>query len=117
MRSQFTGISVKGEAVNVPPKFPCVCFYEADNYISREDLDTSADERFATLLYRVDVYTNKASVHKTEAKSILNVIRPFLYGKNFTRFSSTPVNDMGDGIFHLAETYRVKTDGYSFYRL
>lgn len=117
LRAQFGNISVKGEAVNVPPKFPCVCFYEADNYIAREDLDSSPSERFATLLYRVDVYTNKASGRKTEAKSILNTVRPFLYSKNFTRFSSTPINDMGDGILHIAETYRVKTDGNSFYRL
>ena len=116
MRSQVSNITVKGEAVNVPPKFPCVCFYEADNYVSREDMDSSADERFATLLYRVDVYTNKASGRKTESKGILGIIRPFLYDRNFTRFSSTPVNDMGDGILHIAETYRVKTDGNSFYR-
>lgn len=117
LRSQFDGISVKGEAVNVPPRFPHVSFYEADNYISTEDLDSSDTERFATLLYRVDVYANKASGRKTEAKAILGVIRPFLYSKNFTRFSSSPVNDMGDGILHIAETYRVKTDGESFYRL
>ena len=106
-----------GEAVNTPPKFPCVCFYEADNYTAREDLDSSAEEKINTLLYRIDVYTNNASGKKTAAKEILAVIHPLLYGKNFTRFSSAPVNDLGDKILHQVETYRVKTDGQSFYRI
>lgn len=117
LRSSFSDIYVTGEAVDAPSKFPCVVFYEDDNYISQVDMDSSWDEKFAVLRYRVDIYSNKASGRKSEAKAIRAVIEPLLYRRNFTRFSSTPINDMGDNIFHVVTTYRVKTDGTSFYRV
>lgn len=117
LRSSFSNIYVTGEAVDAPSKFPCVVFYEDDNYISQVDMDSSWDEKFAVLRYRVDIYSNKASGRKSEAKAIRAVIEPLLYRRNFTRFSSTPINDMGDNIFHVVTTYRVKTDGTSFYRV
>lgn len=117
LRSSFSNIYVTGEAVDAPSKFPCVVFYEDDNYISQVDMDSSWDEKFAVLRYRVDIYSNKASGRKSEAKAIRAVIEPLLYRRNFTRFSSTPINDMGDNIYHVVTTYRVKTDGTSFYRI
>ena len=103
--------------MSAPTSFPCVAFYEDDNYISQEDLDSSFTERIATLRYRIDVYSNKTSNRKAEVKAILAVIQPILYLRNFTRFSRTPLNDMGDKIFHMVETYRVKFDGDAFYRV
>lgn len=117
LREAFPGIFVTGEIVSMPPQFPCVCFYEDDNYISREDMDTSGHEIMTTLRYRCDVYSNKASGKKSEVKAIQAVIEPILYLKNFTRFSRTPLNDMGEKIYHSVATYRVKYDGNSFYRI
>ena len=117
LRSSFSNIYVTGEAVDAPSKFPCVVFYEDDNYISQVDMDSSWDEKFAVLRYRVDIYSNKASGRKSEAKAIRAVIEQLLYRRNFTRFSSTPINDMSDNIYHVVTTYRVKTDGTSFYRV
>lgn len=117
LRSQFEGIYVTGEAVDAPSQFPCVVFYEDDNYISQEDMDSSWDEKYAVLRYRVDIYSNKTNGRKSEVKAIRAAIEPLLYRRNFTRFSSTPINDMGDKIFHVVTTYRVKTDGTSFYRV
>lgn len=106
-----------GEAVSAPTQWPCVAFYESDNYTSREDLDSSDEERVVMLMYRIDVYSNKVSGRKSEAKAILADIQPLLYKRNFTRFSHTPMNDMGDKIMHMVETYRVKFDGEAFYRV
>lgn len=117
LRSQFDGIYVTGEAVTAPSQFPCVVFLEDDNYISQVDMDSSWDEKFAVLRYRVDIYSNKTNGRKSEVKAIRAAIEPLLYRRNFTRFSSTPIDDMGDKIFHVVTTYRVKTDGTSFYRV
>ena len=103
--------------VSAPTAWPCVAFFEDDNYVSQEDFDTSPTEQFAVLRYRIDVYSNKANGRRAEVKEILEVIRPILYARNFTRLSSTPLNDLGDKIYHKVETYRVKTDGDAFYRL
>ena len=117
LRTEFPEIFVTGDIVAAPNKFPCVAFYEDDNYIAQEDMDSGEAEKIATLRYRVDVYSNKVSGRKAEAKSILAVIQPYLYARNFTRFSQTPINDLGDKIYHIVATYRVKTDGTSFYRV
>lgn len=117
LREEVDGIFVTGEAVNTPPKFPCVAFYEDDNYTSQFDMDSSGEERFVVLRYRVDVYTNDTSGKKAKAKSIMSVIEPILYIRDFTRFSRTPMNDMGESIYHLVATYRVKYDGEAFYRV
>lgn len=80
-------------------------------------MDSSEEERFVILRYRIDAYSNKASGKKAEAKTILSTIQPLLYQRNFTRFSHTPMNDMGDKICHIVEAYRVKFDGEAFYRV
>ena len=117
LRTQFTGIFVTGEAVYAPPQFPCVCFYEDDNYTTQDALDSSGTERFCTLRYRIDVYSDKAGGRKGEVKDILAVIEPILYARNFTRDSRAPMSDMGDQIYHVVETCRVITDGTAFYRV
>ena len=117
LRTEFPGIFVTGEAVGAPTVFPCVAFYEDDNYISREDMDSAGEEKIATLRYRIDVYSNLVGGRKTEAKTIMAAIEPLLYQRNFKRFSRTPLNDLGEKIYHVVETYRVKTDGESFYRV
>lgn len=117
LRTAFPGIFVTGDLVSAPTSFPCVAFFEDDNYLSREDMDSAGEEKIAVLRYRVDVYSNKTSGRKAEAKAIMAVIQPILYARNFTRFSQTPINDLGDKIYHAVETYRVKTDGNAFYRV
>lgn len=117
LREQFPGIFVTGDMVSAPTAFPCVAFYEDDNYISQEDLDSSDEERIAVLRYRIDVYSNLTNGRKAEAKAILAAIQPLLYRRNFSRFSHTPMNDMGDKIYHIVETHRVKFDGDAFYRV
>lgn len=117
VRAQFPNAFVTSEAVNAPSQFPCVCFFEDDNYTPQEALDSSFEERFAALRYRLDIYSNKAAGRKNEVKEILSYIEPLLYARNFTRDSRTPLNDMGDTIFHMVGTYRVVTDGEGFYRI
>lgn len=117
LRTQFPGIFVTGDSVGAPTAFPCVAFFEDDNYVSREDLDTADEAKIVSLRYRIDVYSNKTGNRKAEAKAILAAIEPLLYQRNFTRFSRTPLNDLGEKIYHVVSTYRVKTDGQSFYRV
>jgi hypothetical protein len=117
LRAAFPGIFVTGDIVNAPSQFPCVAFYEDDNYFSREDLDSGESPKIAVLRYRADVFSNKVGGRKAEAKAILDVIQEVLYARNFTRFSRTPIADMGEKIYHMVEVYRVKTDGDAFYRI
>nr|DAG60716.1 MAG TPA: hypothetical protein [Bacteriophage sp.] len=117
LRKRFPGISVSGEYVNAPPKFPYVSIVEQDNHPTVSHLDSSNTERYATVMYEVNVYSDKAGKKKTVCREIMGVIDEMLYGKNFTRISMFPVPNMENGtIYRLTARYEAVTDGKNSYR-
>lgn len=117
LRKQFRGISVSGEYVNAPPKFPYVSIVEQDNYMSTNRLDSGSSEKFATVMYEVNVYSDKAGSKKTVCREIMGFIDKMLYARNFTRISLSPVPNLENGtIYRLNARYRAETDGKNIYR-
>lgn len=117
LRKRFPGISVSGEYVNSPAKFPYVSIIEQDNYTTQSHLDSSNAERYATVMYEVNVYSDKAGKKKTVCREIMGVIDEMLYKQNFTRISMSPVPNMENGtIYRLVARYRAETDGGTIYR-
>lgn len=117
LRKQFKGISVSGEYVNAPPKFPYVSIVEQDNYMSANRLDSSDSERFSTVMYEVNVYSDKAGSKKSVCREIMGAVDEMFYKRNFTRISLSPVPNMENGtIYRLVARYRAETDGETIYR-
>lgn len=117
LRKEFAGIFVTGEYVNAPAKFPFVSIVEADNYTDSRFLDTADQERYARLMYEVNVYSNKEGTKKSECRKILNFIDKMLYGMDFTRISMNPVPNLEDAkIYRLNARYEVVSDGETTYR-
>ena len=117
LRGAFSGIFVSGEYVKAPSSFPHVSLVEMDNYTSADRLDTADEERFSTLMYEVNVYSNKTSGKKSECKKIIGFIDDLMYKMNFKRLSLAPVPNMDDAtIYRMTARYRVETDGENFYR-
>lgn len=117
LRDAFSGIFVSGECVKAPSSFPHVSLVEMDNYTSADRLDTADEERFSTLMYEVNVYSNKTSGKKSECKKIIGFIDDLMYKMNFKRLSLAPVPNMDDAtIYRMTARYRVETDGENFYR-
>lgn len=117
LRDAFSGIFVSGEYVKAPSSFPYVSLVEMDNYTSADRLDTADEERFSTLMYEVNVYSNKTSGKKSECKKIIGFIDDLMYKMNFKRLSLAPVPNMDDAtIYRMTARYRVETDGENFYR-
>lgn len=117
LRDAFSGIFVSGEYVKAPSSFPHVSLVEMDNYTSADRLDTADEERFSTLMYEVNVYSNKTSGKKSECKKIIDFIDDLMYKMNFKRLSLAPVPNMDDAtIYRMTARYRVETDGENFYR-
>ena len=117
LRNTFSGIFVSGEYVKAPSRFPHVSIVEMDNYTSTDRLDTSDTERFSTVMYEVNVYSNKASGKKTECKEIMAFLDDLMYKMNFKRLSLAPVPNMDDAtIYRMTARYRAETDGTNFYR-
>lgn len=118
LRKRFKGISVSGEYVNAPPKFPYVSIVEQDNYMSADRLDSSDRERFSTLMYEVNVYSDKAGSKKSVCREIMGAVDEMLYKRNFTRISLSPVPNMENGtIYRLVARYKAETDGNTMYRI
>lgn len=118
VRAAYSGAFVTGEYVKAPSSFPHVSIVESDNYQTLDHLDSSGEERYATIVYEVNVYSNRTSGKKTECKGIMDLIDRMMYDMNFTRTARTPVPNMEDAtIYRMTARYRAETDGETIYRI
>ena len=117
LMNAYDGIFVTSEPTATSAKFPAVSIVQEDNYMSINKLDNSGTERFATLMFQVDVYSNKASGRKSQCKDIMNTIDTMLFALNFTRLSLVPIPMANEGYYRLTARYRVETDGTNLYRI
>lgn len=120
LRKQFPEVNTAGDYAKVPAKgqFPFVYIVESDNYMTAKHLDSAGAERFSTLMYEVNVYSNKESGKRSECRAIMKAIDELMYARNFTRLSMTPVPNLEDAtIYRITARYRAETDGKKFYRI
>lgn len=118
VRAAFPGASVSSEYVRAPSKFPHVSITESDNYTTLSHLDGAGTERFATVMYEVNVYSNKSSGKKSECRTVMDLVDRMMYQKNFTRISMTPVPNLEDAtIYRIVARYRAETDGTELYTI
>lgn len=83
--SAFPNTLVVGKETRMPTKFPCVSVVESDNYAVQRTQDSSNNENHVSVMYAVNVYSNKAKGSKSECKAILSVVDDVLTRKGFTR--------------------------------
>lgn len=118
VRASFPMADISGEYVRAPAKFPHVSVVESDNYMTIRHIDSSNEEKFATIMFEVNVYSNKVGGKKSEAREILNLIDQKFYSMNFTRIAMTPVPNLEDStIYRITARYRAETDGVNLYRI
>lgn len=118
VRAEFSGASVTGEYVRAPSRFPHVSITESDNYMTLQHLDSADAEKYATIMYEINVYSNKASGKKSEAKAIMALIDQMMYSLNFVRIAMTPVPNLEDStIYRITARYRAETDGTRLFRI
>ena len=107
LRAEFPGIYVTGEYLPVAASFPAVSIVEADNAVMKSMSKEKVDD-FARLMYEVNVYSNKTSGKKSEAKAIFEVVDEALTALKFTRISRTQVPNYADAtIYRLNGRYEV----------
>lgn len=118
VRSEFSGANVTGEYVRTPSKFPHTSIVESDNYTTISHRDSGSEEKYATIMYEVNVYSNNTSGKKSECRAILGLIDRMMYERNFTRIAMTPVPNLEDAtIYRITARYRAETDGTNIYRI
>lgn len=110
LRAAHTGIDVAAEYVEMPAKFPHVSIVEADNRIL-ERMRTNNIENAIQSMFEVNIYSNKASGKKSEAKAIANTLDDVLSGIGFTRTFREQIPNLRDAtIYRIVCRYEAVID-------
>ena len=99
LRSQHNGILVAGESIDSPAKFPAVTIVEADNRIF-ERMRTRKIENAVRVMYEMQIYSNKASGKKAEAKAIADTADGVFARLGFTRTMRSQVANLKDATIY-----------------
>lgn len=99
LRSAHAGIWVAGEFVDSPARFPAVTIVEADNRIF-ERMRTREIENAVRVMYEVQIYSNKASGKKAEAKAIADTADGVFQSLGFTRTMRNQVANLKDATIY-----------------
>ena len=104
LRSLYKGIQVKGEYVATPAKFPTVTIDEIGNIPT--ELDSAVMNKYADVVYRVQVFSNKENGKRAEAREIYKsvdekLMELGLFAKTFT---TTPAIYNSE-IYSITATY------------
>ena len=98
------------EYVAVPPKLPCVSVVEADNRVLAR-MRTTNVENAASGMYEVNIYSNKASMKKSEAKAITSTLDSAFAEIGFTRTMRNQVPNFNDAtIYRIVCRYEAVVD-------
>lgn len=110
LREKFPGIWVSGEYTSSPAKFPAVTIEEMDNSVYQK-MRTIHIENAASVLYEVNIYSNKIGYKKAEAQEIMSFIDDILAGLGFTRTMCNPLPNLADAtIYRLTARYEAVID-------
>jgi hypothetical protein len=104
--AQYPTASVYGEYVEVPASFPCVTVTEDTNYTYVYTKDEQLAEHHAEVQYSVNVYSNKQTGAKLEAKAIMNIADNAMQNMKFWRTMSRQVPNVDRTIYRLIARYR-----------
>lgn len=90
LRNKFGAIRITGEYVQTPVSYPAVALDEIDNI--ETEADSSDRERYNRVRYRVQVFSNKTSGKRAEARSIQKEVDLIFKSMGFKRtsYSTTP---------------------------
>ena len=111
LREEHPGITVTGEYTRQPSKFPTATLDEIENITVDRLEDSSAAERFSGLTYRLQVFSNKQSGKKAEARAIFATANGVLCSLGFRRvtYSTTP-EIYESTIYSITATYEAIAD-------
>lgn len=113
VRAKHTDITVKGEYVRSPASFPMVALSEYDNVQVDELMDTSGEEKYTGIGYRLQVFSNKTGGKKAEAKAIFATADSVMRLLGFRRRTYTITPEIYDStIYSITATYEAIVSVY-----
>lgn len=115
IQRSYPDIEVSSVPTLSPPSFPFVNFYEADNSTYERTRDSSNKEKYASVMYSLNIYSNSENGKKTEARSIFNLIDEQLVLRGLQRTSAIPIVEVD--VYRITARYVGVVDSdFKFYR-
>lgn len=106
VRSKCPDIYMVGEYVKTPPKFPCVSLVEVDNQSYQSTEDSGSAENHASVMYEVNIYSNKTKGKKAECRTIAALIDERMLALGFARTMLQPIPNLDDStIYRIVGRY------------
>lgn len=113
LRDSNYEVSVIGETIKTPSKFPCVTLVERDNSVHLQSQDENI-ENHAKLMYEVNVYSNKITGRKTEVRTIMAIVDKAFSDIGFTRLFMQPIDNLEDStIYRITARYSAVADNHN----
>lgn len=119
VREAHPGTTVGGEYVRSPSAFPMVTLDEIENVMVDRLEDSSNEERFAGVTYRLQVFSNKQSGKKAEARDIFTTADAEMRRMGFRRVTYTTTPEIYNStIYSITATYEgiLSIPGYVYKR-
>lgn len=92
LRGSFPDIHTSSEENRSPAKFPFVSAVEADSTTRTDTSDSGSIENHVNVMFEINVYTNKSSGSKSQAKEIFAAVDTWFLRHGFVRTMKNPVN-------------------------
>jgi hypothetical protein len=106
VRAAFPAVFMSGEYVRTPSKFPFVSLVEMSNTAYDRTQSSGDLENHASVMYEVNIYSNKKSGKKSECKAIAALIDNELAALGFSRTMLQPIPNMDDAtIYRMTGRY------------
>ena len=106
IREEYPYAYVLGEYLRTPPNFPCITLMEMDNQSYQPTEDSGSSENHVSVMYEVNIYSNKASGKKSECKAIAAIIDEQMMALGFARTMLQPIPNMEDvSVYRMVGRY------------
>lgn len=100
VKNEYPSVFISGEYIKTPSKFPFVSLIEMSNTAYTNTQSSSDLENHASLMYEVNVYSNKTSGKKSECKAIASLIDNELATLGFSRTMLQPIPNVDDATIY-----------------
>lgn len=107
VRKEFPKITMTSEYVRSPSSFPHASLEEKDNSSYTNTETSSCSENHVSVMYEVNVYSNKIAGKKSECKKIIALIDKEMMAIGFNRVMLQPIPNIDDAtVYRMLARYR-----------
>ena len=101
VNSAYPSAVCYSEYVEVPEAFPCVTLYEAENRSYRPSDDNQLSDHQCSVMYECNVYSDKQTGKKAEAKAIADIVDATMLSMKFSRNMRSQIPNIDRTIYRV----------------